>query len=118
MSADVKDAVEARAALLRSELERFVAVVSAELRPERIILFGSVAEGKIGEWSDLDLVVVMETELRFLDRMKQVRRLVRPNAGMDVLIYTPREWEHLRRTRPFVREEIVGKGTIIYECPE
>ncbi len=38
-----------------------------EYDPDRIILFGSRAEGKHGEGSDIDLVIVKETEERPLD---------------------------------------------------
>jgi hypothetical protein len=34
---------------------------------------------------------------------------------VDVLVYTPDEFERLSRERAFVREEIVGKGKVICE---
>lgn len=69
----------------------------------------------MGEWSDIDLVVVEETDRRFLDRSKDVLRLLQPRVGVDVLVYTPQEYERLARERPFVRAEIEGKGRVVYE---
>ena len=109
------DAIELRRAKLSSELDRFVEVVVPVLQPERIIVFGSYANGQVHEWSDLDLVVVAETELPFFERLKQVILLTRSNVGMDVLVYTPSEWEHLRDERLFIREEITKKGRVVYE---
>ena len=103
-----------RAALLRAELDRFVRVAVQVLKPLRIILYGSYARGTVGEWSDLDLVVVAATELPFYERSKVILKEVRPKAGMDVLVYTPAEWEELGE-RPFVRDEIRGRGRIVYE---
>jgi len=54
---------EGRAQVLQAELDRFVDIVSREMNPERIVLFGSFTHGEVHEWSDLDLVVVMETDL-------------------------------------------------------
>ena len=106
-----------RAALLTQELDRFVRIVSREMEPERIIVFGSMATGEIREWSDLDVVVVMETELPFLERLRLILRLVWPKVALDLFVYTPAEWAEIRCSRPFVREEIATKGTVVYERP-
>lgn len=106
---------EQRERILAAELERFIQTIVEHMQPERIIVFGSFASGQIGEWSDLDLVVVVETGLPFYDRLKQVLLLVRPEVGMDVLVYTPGEWEEMRQDRLFVKEEIAQKGRIVYE---
>lgn len=106
-----------RAVLLGEELARFTQVVLAHIRPQRVLLFGSLAAGDIDEWSDLDLVVVAETDLPFYDRIAHVIRLVRPKVGMDILVYTPQEWDKLTRESAFIREEIVGKGRVVYERP-
>jgi predicted nucleotidyltransferase len=104
-----------RAALLQAELDRFVAVVSEQIHPERIVVFGSFATGCIGEWSDLDVVVILDTNLPFLERVRLILRQVSPKVTMDVVVYTPAEWMDLKKTRPFVRDEIVAKGKIVYE---
>ncbi len=106
---------ECRRTRLEAELQRFLAIVTEQMDPERIILFGSLANGQVHEWSDLDLVVITETELPFFERLRRVFNWIAPTVGMDVLVYTPAEWEHLRVARLFVREEIAEKGRVIYE---
>ncbi len=106
-----------RAELLSRELDRFVRIVSAEMSPERIIVFGSAASGEIGEWSDLDVAVVMETDLPFLERLRLILRRVLPKVTLDLFVYTPAEWAEIRRTRPLIRDEIDAKGTVVYERP-
>jgi predicted nucleotidyltransferase len=107
--------VQSRRALLDRELQRWLPLLIAHEQPERIILFGSYGTDQVNEWSDLDLVVVKETELRFLDRTRRVLELLKPRVGVDVLVYTPQEFEQLCRERAFFRQEIVAKGKVLYE---
>ncbi len=101
--------------LLERELNRYLEILIGTYRPEKVILFGSMVQGETGEWSDLDLVIIKETDLPFLDRIKEVMKLLRPRVGVDILVYTPEEFEHLSRERAFVRNEIVNKGKVLYE---
>ncbi len=81
------------ASRLESELSRFVEELVAGYAPYRIVLFGSAAAGRARQWSDLDLVVVCDTTLRFLDRTKDVLLRLKPRVGLDVLVYTPDEFD-------------------------
>jgi predicted nucleotidyltransferase len=62
--------------------------------PEKIILFGSRVEGKDNEGSDIDLLVVKETEKRPLDRRIEVETLLSDRAvPIDIVVYTPMRCE-------------------------
>jgi predicted nucleotidyltransferase len=74
-----------------------------------------MATGNLHEWSDIDLVIVKETNQRFLERTKEVMQLLQPKVGLDVLVYTPAEFAQLYQERAFVRDEIVNKGRVLYE---
>jgi hypothetical protein len=69
----------------------------------------------VEEWSDLDLVIIKDTQAPFLDRTRQILALLRPRVGVDILVYTPQEFQQLSQERPFVRQEIIQKGQVIYE---
>jgi predicted nucleotidyltransferase len=99
---------------LAEELNRYVPLLVAHYAPEKIILFGSLSTGEARLWSDIDLVVVTDTDKRFLDRIKEALLLLRPEVGLDVLIYTPQEFEQLCQERPFFQQEIL-KGKVLYE---
>jgi predicted nucleotidyltransferase len=103
-----------RRRLLEEELQRLIEILRREVDPERIILFGSLATGEIGPWSDIDLVIVMRTDQPFIERLHTIRRLLQPRVATDLLVYTPEEFEQLARERPFVREEILAKGVLLY----
>ena len=110
-----EDQIALRRALLERELARWLPLLIAHEQPKKIILFGSFPAGHINEWSDLDLVLVKNTSAPFLDRIRQVLKLLQPQVGVDLLVYTPQEYEQLVRERVFVREEIAAKGKVIYE---
>ena len=106
---------EERRTLLEAELGRWVRLLIENYNPQHILLFGSLATGEVDEWSDVDLVVVKETSLRFLDRIREVLQLLHPRVGVDVLVYTPEEFDRLTQERGFVRQEILEKGQLLYE---
>jgi predicted nucleotidyltransferase len=110
-----KQAMQARQALLEAELKRFLPLLLEHYQPECVLLFGSLAQGNTSDWSDIDLVIVKQTEKRFLDRTKDVMRLLGPRVGVDILVYTPAEFATLARERAFVRDEIAGKAKVLYE---
>jgi len=62
-----------------------------------MILFGSLANGDIREWSDIDLVIVKKSKKRFLDRIGDVIDLCSPRVGTDFVVYTPREYSYLTK---------------------
>lgn len=105
---------ERREALER-ELRRYMDLLVRRYRPERIILFGSLAQGRFHEDSDIDLVVVAESDKGFLDRLEEAYVLLDPRESLDLFIYTPREFQRLIRSRPFFREEVLKKGKVLYE---
>ncbi len=109
------DAVNQRQNLLDSELSRFLKLLINQYYPKKILLIGSMADGSIEEWSDLDLVIIKETNKRFLDRTKEVMQLLHPQVGVDILVYTPEEFETLSSERAFIHHEILEKGKVLYE---
>ena len=62
-------------------------------QPQKIILFGSAARGETDEFSDIDLIVVKETEERFFQRLLDVTAYLPKDVAIDVLVYTPGEIE-------------------------
>jgi len=107
--------IQARKELLEQELDRYVQVLKKEEKPDKVIVFGSLASGHIHEWSDIDLVVVKETKLPFLKRTRELRKVIQPNVAVEILCYTPDEFTKLCKERLFFQEEILGKGKVLYE---
>lgn len=91
--------------------------IAKELHPEKIILFGSYAEGKPHYYSDIDIFIIMNSDLRRDDRSVKISQLFPDRLfALDVLVYTPEEVElSLKRNNLFVKN-ILQKGKVIYEC--
>ncbi len=101
---------------LNRSLKQIVSALVKQYEPEKIILFGSLAQGKTGEWSDLDLVIIKDTPLPFTQRSKEVALLCPVWVGVDYLVYTPDEFaEMIAEQNPFILNEVLQKGKILYE---
>ena len=59
---------------------------------KRVILFGSYARGDANENSDVDLLIVADSQLPRFKRTRDLYKRIRPYLfGIDFLVYTPQE---------------------------
>lgn len=100
--------------LLNSELKKIVKSLKLKYKPEKIILFGSTSRKNLREWSDLDLVIIKNTNKRFFDRISEVSSLISHQVPVDILVYTPKEFHTMAQTNYFIRDEVLRKGRTIY----
>lgn len=68
---------------LQQLTDQIVQKLRAHYNPEKIILFGSYAVGSTQSDSDLDLLIIKETEERFIDRWCTVRRILSDPSQED-----------------------------------
>ncbi|MGH7264039.1 MAG: nucleotidyltransferase domain-containing protein [Candidatus Rokuibacteriota bacterium] len=80
---------------------------------ERISAFGSYARGRRDLATDLDILVVWETDQPFLDRLRTLYALVQVPVDLDLLCYTPAEFERLREER-FLKQALADE-VILHE---
>jgi len=86
-------------------------------KPEKVILFGSLAEGQINEGTDIDLFIVKSDipELG-VDRIRELDSLIKYNLATDFIVYKPQEIEQrLKLGDPFVKI-ILKEGKVLYEA--
>jgi len=100
-----------RRSQLIDELRRIEDILRREYHPDKVILFGSLAESKVTEWSDLDIAIIKETDKPFLQRLREVRRLVKPRVATDILVYTNDELA--ANADNYFIAEILRKGRVI-----
>ncbi|MBO8129265.1 MAG: nucleotidyltransferase domain-containing protein [Peptococcaceae bacterium] len=87
--------------------------VLVQLGASKVWLFGSLARGD-REPGDIDMMAIWETPLRFFDRIDAVYERVTPTVAVDLLIYTPAEFNELVTSRRFV-QQAVKEGKLLYE---
>jgi predicted nucleotidyltransferase len=98
------------------QIAEIVDRIVRQLDPEKIILFGSYARGDARDDSDVDLLVVAETELPLRDRFPAVRRLLADfPAAFDVFWKTPDEYRGWRDVVNHVVYFAEKYGTVVYE---
>lgn len=100
----------------KAEVKNLIEKISERYKPERIIAFGSTAKGDVSEDSDIDLLVVKETDKPFWERVKEVLKLYDGYRSLDVSVLTPKEIEQSdKKGWYFITEEILKQGKTLYE---
>jgi len=97
-------------------LQEVVRRIVQEFDPQRVVLFGSYACGEPGPDSDVDLLVVMESDERPAARATRVSRVLRPRLfPMDILVRTPDELRYRLEIGDYFIREIMDHGRVLYE---
>ena len=86
-----------------------------QLGVDKVLLFGSYSRGSETHKSDLDLMIVTDTDKRFFDRHESFEKIYEliKDRNIDLLIYTPDELDRIAH-RSFIKK-ILSEGHIIYE---
>lgn len=100
---------------LEKELRRIVATLVEKYKPEKRILFGSLAIRRIHEWSDIDLLIVKETSTRRVHRRAEALKGIERNVPIDLIILTPAEVRFLCDERALFIKDILENGSVVYE---
>jgi predicted nucleotidyltransferase len=91
-------------------------MIASGYNPEKIILFGSFANGNPDENSDLDLFIIKDTKLSRPERTVQVRKLLYgARIPIDLIVYTPKEIEESKENRFSFVHEVLKTGKTLYE---
>jgi predicted nucleotidyltransferase len=107
--------IQEREKSLKDELERIVGVIKDEYAPEKIVLFGSLAADHVHEWSDIDLLIIKQTDKRPIERTMELASLIRSKIGIDLFIYTPEEYGILLKERYSFILNVLKTGKTVYE---
>jgi len=91
--------------------------IRREYRPKRIVLYGSYATGNPGPDSDIDLLIVKETDERPIDRRVTVARIASDRERLipvEPLVLTPEELESRMAAGDQFVEDILARGESLY----
>ncbi|NIR50201.1 nucleotidyltransferase domain-containing protein [candidate division KSB1 bacterium] len=104
---------------LTRELEKILTRLVQNYKPEKVILFGSLARGKVTEGTDIDLLVIKKDVPELgVDRIRELERLVRYSFATDFIVYRPDEVEErLRIGDPFLKQ-IFEEGKVLYDADQ
>lgn len=98
-----------------ARIRELVAPIVKGKGARKAVLFGSYARGTADRRSDVDLLIVDDSELRYLDRLgKYFDELSAAlPAPVELFVYRQEEIERMK-DRPFLRRAL-EEGVILYE---
>jgi predicted nucleotidyltransferase len=98
-------------------IKEIVDAILKEYEPKKVILFGSYAYGEPTEDSDIDLLIIKNTDKRPVDRWIEVKKILRESSRtlpVSPLVYTEKEIEERMAIKDFFVEDILEKGEVLY----
>ena len=97
------------------EMDHVVSRIVELYQPELVILFGSYANGNANEGSDLDLLLVKQTNEPPLNRAAGLRKAMRDILlPMDILVYTPAEIAKDKERKFTFIHDVFKSGRVLY----
>ena len=107
--------VDKRKRIPMKTIRAIVNHIAKKFDPEQIILFGSHAYGKPTAWSDVDLLVVMETPKGEMETIIEiVDSLPEVLISVDVLAHSRKVIEKRQLLGDQFMDDIVKKGKVLY----
>ncbi len=86
-----------------------------KIKPDKIILFGSYAHGNPSEDSDLDLLIVKDSNIPRYKRGREVRKYLRGlKVAIDLVIYTKDEIQKWSNVKTSFITTVMEKGKVLY----
>lgn len=101
---------------IENVLKEAVNKIRSEFNPYKIILFGSFAYGEPTKDSDIDLLIVMDTDEKPHKRAVGLRKLLKDlGVPKDVIVKTPDEYNRFKDVVGTIIYPAAHKGRVLYE---
>ena len=101
--------------MFEDEMDAIIEKIVEGCDPRAIVLFGSVSKGTSTEDSDIDLMVILDTDVSYYERTLAVRKSIGVTSiPIDILAFTPKEVEEERNNRLSIIHEVLRTGKIVY----
>jgi len=99
-----------------TQIEQVAVQLGDAANASQVILFGSYARGEATDRSDVDLMVVADTDLPPHKRAVALYKQFRPYPfGMDIVVYTPQEVQEQKKSDLTFVSTVLREGRTFYE---
>lgn len=99
-----------------TKINDIVSRIASKFNPDKIILFGSYASGTPNDNSDIDLIVIQDTDLPRHKRSFDIQKLlIGSMIPMDILVYTSNEFEKEKNEKYSFLNSAIKTSKILYE---
>ena len=99
-----------------AKINEVVTKIVSRFNPDKIILFGSYANGTSNNDSDLDLLIVQDSDLPMQERGLDIRlSLIGSMIPIDLLVYTKSEFDLKKSKRFSFLNSAIKNSKVLYE---
>ena len=98
------------------DIQTIVRQIVDRFHPQKVILFGSYAYGKPTADSDVDLLVVMETDENPMHMAGLISAAIDHPFPLDILVMTPARLEGYVNEKAVFETHVVTRGAVLYEA--
>jgi predicted nucleotidyltransferase len=97
------------------DIGRIARRLGTAVNASEVILFGSHARGEANEQSDVDFMIIAESDVPRFKRSRELYKLLRPYPfAMDLVVYTPQEIERGKRSPVSFVSTVLREGKTVY----
>lgn len=100
---------------MHPQLQQIIRQIATKFHPEKIILFGSHADGKAGQDSDVDLLVVMHFEGSARNQAVRILQAIDYHLPLDLIVRSSRQLSERIQAGDFFLKDILEKGKVVYD---
>ncbi len=101
--------------ITNEQINYIIKIITETEKPQKIVLFGSYANGSANNDSDLDLLIIKNSEIPVNKRCRELRKHLRGlKIPMDILMYTQEEIAEWKDTKAAFVTKILEQGKVLY----
>jgi len=90
--------------------------IVASVKPQRVLLFGSAAQGRMNKDSDFDMLVIMREPVhRRQTAQKIYRNLHGTGIAVDIVVATEKDLEKYGQRAGTILKSALQEGRVLYE---
>lgn len=101
----------------KKQFSKLADIIKKEFKAKEVILFGSYAYGKPSESSDVDILVILNTNLKPYQQAALIRVCLSKEIGMkfpmDLMVRTPQQIKERLQLGDFFIGKIMNKGVYL-----
>ena len=104
--------------ILIDRLSNIIPNIVDAFDPSEILIYGSYARGDNTEYSDIDIIIVAETSLRFQDRSIRAMNIIDQKDGdiaINPLVYTSDEFKEMLETKESFLVSAMSESVLIWK---
>ncbi len=91
--------------------------IVASVKPQRVLLFGSAARGRMNQNSDFDMLVVMREPVHRRQTAQKIYRNLRgAGIAVDIVVATEKDLEKYGRRAGTILKSALQEGRVVYEA--